>query len=370
MITATLNNVAINNYDSISVSHSLDTVSGVFSMITNGVALADLPYRVGDLCVITVDDTTVINGYIDIIESSYNKSTHKIMVKGRDRTADIIDSTIGGEYEFNTPITLVELIRQILIQSNLSTISVVSQVDATIRFSADELISAEVGGSIFELMSGYCAKKGLLITKTGDGNILLTRGVGVDSGFRLSNRIAGDTYNNILGAKSVIDHSDRYHSYTIVSGTNVAGSNLGGLGTTAAIVANIGTAVDDDVRSTRVMTMVADKPSDNPTLATKSAWVANVHRAKSFSYLATVQGHRDDVTGNVWYPNNRVYIEDDINNVYGKYLINSVTYNQSVNKGSTTDVGCVTPDAYSLVASEPQEQKQQSAASSFGDRFK
>jgi len=95
-ISISVNGQAFENFTSASVSIALDSISGSFNFTAVSTKGQLLPFRNGDACQILVDGEAVIDGFIEKLDYTYNAKSHSITVSGRDKTADLIDSTIKG----------------------------------------------------------------------------------------------------------------------------------------------------------------------------------------------------------------------------------------------------------------------------------
>lgn len=49
------------------------------------------PIRPGEECTLKLDDETVITGYVDDAEPTFDRQSHGISVRGRDATGDLVD---------------------------------------------------------------------------------------------------------------------------------------------------------------------------------------------------------------------------------------------------------------------------------------
>ncbi|TAN62608.1 MAG: hypothetical protein EPN20_10800, partial [Magnetospirillum sp.] len=83
-------------WKSVSIQMSLERLAGSFSVSaseswTEGGQLVTGPIRSGDGVAVSVDGETVITGYIDSAEPYYSTSDAGTRIRGRDRTADLVD---------------------------------------------------------------------------------------------------------------------------------------------------------------------------------------------------------------------------------------------------------------------------------------
>jgi prophage tail gpP-like protein len=299
------------------------------------------------------------------METEYDTESHQVIIQGRDKTADLIDSTLGDDVEFNTPITLVGVIEAVLKVAKITGIKVLNEVGNIDLFESSEKISAEIGVGVFELIEGYCRKRQVLLTSNGDGDLVITQGGGVDVGFTIINEAASPPMNNVIGARAIYNNTDRFNQYVVKSQGNASALLLSGVPSGAELTNASGVATDSAIRSSRILYQLAEKSSSSDQCSARATWQANINRTRGFSYLVTVQGHRDEATKIVWQFNRLIGVRDEYAGVSGKFLINSVNYKLNLNGGTVTTLGIVTKDAYTLQASEPVEQEETSKTGLF-----
>lgn len=357
MIQLEANGVPYSNFDDIEVITSLDNVSGGFSFTAYSDSVNSFPIKQDDVCRVLVDGTPVLTGRVEIITVGYDNDSHSITIQGRSKTADIIDSTVGDGVDFNAPITLIKLIEQILVKANITDIKVIDDVETIDPFTETEKISSHVGETVFSLMESYCRKRQVLITTNGVGDIVLTRASGQLEAFTLINKSNTPQRSNIKRASVTYDNTNRFNKYIIKSQGNVSGLGLAGLISAEQIVDQSGNAVDNDIRTARILYLLAEKSSTPEQCEERAVWQANINRARSFNYEVTAQGHTNVNTGNVWEFNKLISVDDDFAGVHGQFLVNSVSYRVALSEGSTVTLGIVTRDAYTLEPSTPATQK-------------
>lgn len=358
MIKLIVNSQEYTNFNHINVSTSLTTISGSFSFTAFTESKQPFPFRVNDPCTISVDGKTVLTGFIEVLESSYDTNIHSIVFTGRSKTADVIDSTLGRGVEFNTSITLKEAIEKVLSLAEINGIDVIDQVKDIAPFDKSEALSAEVGTTVFDLIEKYCRKRQVLITSNGDGDIVLTRSGLEQERFTLLNTFVSSDRNNILSGSVSFDVTGRFFRYFVQSSGNASVETEPPL-SDKELTDAFSTAIDEGdkdvgrIRTSRLSYMVAESSSTTGQCGPRAIWQANINRARSFKYEAIVQGFTNELTGNVWEPNFLVKVDDVFAGLSGQYLIESVSYNTTLDAGSTTTLSMVTPDAYKLIASEP-----------------
>ncbi len=394
-LSVNVNGGLIGNPISIDVSRALDEISGSFSFALENkgglvvgrnpatgrlITSTPLPIltplagtltivpQIGNTVQIFADGKTWLTGFIENIDITYDKGTHNVVYSGRSKTGDLIDTTLDStQIEFKTPISLKNLTIKILESVGLADrIKVVINAFTFIDdFKAGELIAGEVGQSVAEFLMEYAVKRQLLMGTDGSGNLVYSdKRSYVDSAFTLENKVglAGNNrFNNIESSHSTYDVSRRFRDYRCRSQTGVQQVKKVTAGSPAEITDSDGTAQDIQIREGRTLVFIAETTSDNIACTKRAEWTANRRRAESFKYSALVEGHsivKATGTGRlVWEPGSFVTVDDVYVTPLTRLLINSVHMRYHNTGGSHSEIGCITPDAYSLDASELQTVK-------------
>src|SRR6056297_2660353 len=105
-ITLEVNGIRYGNFTSINVYKSIETISGTFNFSATSDDVIVFPIQAGATCKVLVDNTAIITGFVENISVNYDSQSHNLQISGRDKTCDIIDSSVIGKKEFTGPITL------------------------------------------------------------------------------------------------------------------------------------------------------------------------------------------------------------------------------------------------------------------------
>jgi len=395
-------------------SKSIEDLCGTFSFSMSTSKDRRVPFKVNDECQVIVKNVPLLTGYIEAMNGSHSIDNHSISVSGRDRTCDIIDSTIQGNIDFKTPIKLVDLIGNVLAEGNLGFINVFNlsgrkliieevasnkkkpkvsaeflkklaeldrqkdkkEKDIALEKKAagiiddpilplNESVSAKVGENMFEFIEKYCRKKGVLITTDGYGDIVIIRaGMKYLDGVLL-NEINGKK-NNIISANISYDNSERFYRYICKSQGNPSVSALtedDGAGL-VEMESTIGEAIDSEIRNTRYLEFANETSSESTTNKDRAKWEANIRRARSKVYRCTTNRMFVDGEENVLYaPNIALYVKDDFWNIDSILLIKSVDFSVSIENGIQVTLVLVARDAYTL---EPSPEHNEELYNKFG----
>ena len=349
MITLEIEGTEFIGFQEATLSKSFDNASAEFTATISSTAPIENPIKVGDGVKVLVDGFIALTGFIDRVDGSFSPNDHTITVRGRDKTADLIDSTISEDISISTPTTLTKLAKQVI--SNIgSDIEVVSYIpDET--FDIDDDLTAQTGESAFDFIEGYCRKLQVIATTDGLGRLVFTRASSTaKAAVMLINQKDG-TQNKVLSGSFYIEHSQRFHKYTILSQGNAIGEiNLDlDIASPADMASRSFTVVDNDIRGSRVFNKNSEKSANQDQCESECKWNTNIKRARSFAYTATVAGHVMSPQTDMWRTNVVVHVIDDFVDLPSEYLlISDLTFNYSLADGSTTDITCVTSDAFTL----------------------
>lgn len=380
-----------------SIFRSIECISGNFTFSATSSPSDPFPIGVGLSCRVYIDSTMVLNGYIDSVDVSYDADSHNITIKGRDKTADLIDSTIIGVKEFQG-MNLIQVIQKILDDNNMDDIQIKNLAgDITAIFPDIDPAATPISQTRFAFIETYARKRQVLITTDGLGNITLVRGA-LGTSPAILQSVIGGAQNNIKSASVKYDLSKRFYQYTLQSQQNpsaisdteegdASNADTGGDANNPdesgdnddygqgeqpvdieTVVTQSGTAIDAAIRPSRVSETIARTCDSSVNLTQLAIWTANLARARSTEYELVVQGHyQDDAQTMVWQPNILVPIIDDFSDIDATMLVKSVEFKVSLSSGTTTTLCFVDSDAYTLeLEAESQTNKKKKRSNKLG----
>ena len=295
-----------------------------------------------------IDNNAVITGFVEAVSVSYDSGTHSLEISGRDKTCDIIDSSVIGKKEFSGPISLTQIITTSLSRNGITGISVINNAGTIANFEDSDLFGAEVGESLFGFLEKYARKRQVLLSSDGDGNIVLNRAGSAKALVALENIVGGQA-NNIKSASINYDFTQRFGKYIMQSQLNNSGL-LDFVGTSMDdVVSQTSEALDSKIRLSRQLELTSNSSDDSVTLKDLATWHSNLRRARGTTYNVVVQGfYQDEAKTRLWKNNELVQVVDNFADVSATLLIQSVEYNFNLNSGSTTNISLVDKDAYTL----------------------
>jgi len=326
------------------------------------------PLQAQQSCEITVEDTGVLSGFIEIIRVNSSSGEVKISAQGRDKICDLVDSTVDRSIfgAFVGPTTLKTICEQVISKLGITNISVIDNVGSgDTTFNSGDYIVAQTGESAFAFLERYARKKQVLLATDGSGNLTIERGSSSILDAQILNEF-DSLNNNVVSSSSSIDISKRFNKYITYSQYfNLFGNvDYDASSLTDALTNSKGEATDSDIRATRQYVFLPDTPLVVDGGNNRALWEANYKKAQSFAYECELSEYTYDGT-NIWPLNRLVKVIDDFANVNSYLLIDSVTFVQSLS-GNYTKLRLIPQDSYNLIIKEDYRQE---LAKSTGNAF-
>lgn len=350
MIQLEVNGEPYQLFTNASMEIRMDSLCRRFSF--NAVRTARLPFPLkgGESCRVLVDGHVALTGHIEKIDVDYSGTDHNISVQGRDRTADLLDSSLGAISTFSSHPTLKQAVELVVKHLGLG-LNVYDYVGEP-RSKTTDLPAPEPGQNAFEFLEKLARSRQVFLTSDQYGNILITRATATATApKRLQNIVERDD-NNILSASVSYDLTGRFYRYAVAS--SLSPLTIPDASVTPGQIANQSQEFfDKQVRVGRQLMITPKSSSTDSVNASRAAWEANIRKARSRVYSAVVDGFT--VGDRLWSVNELIEVADDFAGIHGRMLINSVEYRFN-DSGSLTTLSMVNQNAYTLELSEPQEQ--------------
>ena len=337
------------NFTEATCNIRLDALTNTFNF--EAVAPSDdpLPFKGGEACKVIVDGEVVLTGFIEIVAVTYDGTDHVIRVSGRDKTADLLDSTIDVIDDLRGDnLTLKTVIEKVISQLGLS-ISVIDQVNPD-PFSATEDVAApEPGENAFSFIEKYARKRQVLLTSNSDGNIVIATNTGQNAAGAVQHIIGADD-NNVIRSSFSFDITGRYNAYKAASGLNPVALNQAGDSDLASLVNQSGGVFDSTIRRGRQLILISETPFSDSNCIERAKWEADIRKARGLAYSASVNGFRVGVDdGDLWQINRIYQIVDDFVGKIEPMLCNSIIFTFDLEGGRQTTLGFVGQKAYTLI---------------------
>ena len=327
------------------VSLRLDSLSSTFSFQATSEDGNPLPVREGDPCVIYVDGDKVLTGSIEMLEGSASSSSHSILVTGRDKTGDLLDSTLDTISDLSAPITLISIIRKVIDQLGLD-IAVIDHASPKPFNEAEDVVSPEPGQNAWEFIQKYANKRQVLLTSDEEGDIQIRSSDPVDEGAVIRHLLKSDQ-NNAVSSNFTSDSTGRYNLYKMSSSLNPVALNSAGVADLDSLVDQSGREIDSDIRQGRQLVLIAEASFSNEQSKPRATWEANLRKSRGVTYSCVVQGFSVDESG-LWFINTLVSIRDDFWGINASMLLNTINFSFTLSGGSKSQLGFVNKNSYTL----------------------
>lgn len=343
-----VNGIQYNNFESASCEIRLDALSNTFSFEAVAAEGEPLPFKGGEPCLVLVNDEVVLTGNIEVITVDYNASDHVIFIQGRDKTGDLLDSTLNP-VDIITGITLKELIEVVLDQIQLN-IDVIDLVNPAPFNEAEDLASIESGDNAFSFIEKYARKRQVLLTSDENGNVVINTNSGEPAPGAVQH-IIGSSDNNILASSFNFDTTGRFNIYKFASQLSVPTLNAAGEISFSSVVDQSSEVFDPNIRIGRQLVLVSEVPNSDLSNESRAKWEADIRRARGLFYAVTVHSYQVDPTdgdSDLWRTNKLYQVIDDFLGKQQRMLCNSVTYTFDLEAGEQTALGFVDEKTYTL----------------------
>lgn len=296
-------------WTSVHIHQSLDAIADSFDLTLTeqwAEGQADIPIKMGSPCDVWIDDTKLITGYVDDVNTTYDSQQHSIQVTGRSKTGDLVHcSNAATRKQFNNR-TLLWMAQEL---AKPFGIAVSSDVAITKQYQTRVI---EEGETIAEFLDEMARTQAVMMTATPEGNLLFTR----TGKTRIQTPLMlGD---NIFSAASTFSALDRFSVYYIT------GQSFGNDNTNGAAAAHIKGESKDIVMRYRP-TVVTESGTMTPGFVNQLAvWKRNRQYGRSKQVRYTVRGWKHDA--GLWAKNCLVQIKDNWVGINDWWLISTVDF--------------------------------------------
>lgn len=278
----------------VSVTRSIEQIANSFDLeVTErwpGQA-ASRPMKPGERCTLKLDGETVITGYVDDVESTYDHQSHGIAVRGRDATGDLVDCSAVHKTGQWAQAPLDRIAADLCAPFG---IAVTVETDVGAPFSSFKI---EPGETVFECLERAARLRAVLLVADGEGNLVVTR-----AGTERSDTALVEG-RNILSANGQFSWRERFSAYTVLGQDKLA---LDG-DAEPNHAAPAATVQDATISRHRPRIVLADDHGGRERFRDRAEWEKNVRMGRALRGAITVQGWRDGA-GNLWRPNTLVSV--------------------------------------------------------------
>lgn len=319
-------------WKSVRIERGIEQIAGTFELsVTDRWAEQSTVRQInpGQPCQVTIDAATVITGYIDTVEPSYDSGQHSITVTGRDRTGDLVDcAAIHGSGQWSGR-RLDQIAADLCVPFGIKVLRDTDVGSAFVQFAIED------SESVFECLERAARMKAVLLVSDGHGNLVLTR---ANRGAPVATLVQGE---NILAGRGEYSWRER-HSWYIVKSQGIGDDEFNG----GVVAQQRAEARDSNVDRYRPLIILAEDQGTGANLGQRARWERNVRMGRANRATVTVQGWAYE--GALWQPNTMVrltspmlYADDDL-------LVVATTFTLD-DRGARTELQLTRREAFDLV---------------------
>ncbi|MGN9216591.1 phage baseplate assembly protein [Escherichia coli] len=285
-------------WTSVSVTRSIESVAGYFELGVNVPPGTDLSgLAPGKAFTLEIDGQIVCTGYIDSRRRQMTADSMKIIIAGRDKTADLIDCAAvysGGQWKNRT---LEQIARDLCAPYGVTVRWELSDKESSAAFPGFTLDHSE---TVYEALVRASRARGVLMTSNAAGELVFSRAASTAT----DELVLGE---NLLTLDFEEDFRDRFSEYTVKGYARTNGAEGDDIDA-KSIVSRKGTATDSDVTRYRPMIIIADSKITAKDAQARALREQRRRLAKSITFEAEIDGWtRKD--GQLWMPNLLVTID-------------------------------------------------------------
>lgn len=351
-VVVILDGVPFQGWKRVHISQSFDKATGEGSLTISPQPGNPLPADVGSTCQIILAGRPVITGSVHEVSGSHGWEDHDIELSIRDKTQDLIDSTVGPGLEFKPPVKLKQVADKTLSHMGLSGIKVIDNVGPPPYRQGGELPIATLTEYGHDWLDKWAKKRQVVLNTDGKGNLVIDRNQKKRGAGGLFKLFEDSPINNVK--KASYKNSDKgRHNETNCAGqksTNDPYWETRPKGDEPAqanpLSENVGKAKDSSVRPERKIHYRARHGVEGKTPKDAARWRANLARARNYTYEATVSGF-EMAPGELWWPGVIIPVRDDHFLISDEMFVKEVTFEKTWDGGAVTTVHCTAQDAFS-----------------------
>lgn len=300
------------------------------------------PIKQGDACELFLDDHSAIVGFVDSVERSFDATSRRVSISGRDRTADLVDCSAANKGDATGTLNGQSLMQIAQLMCEPFGIPVRASAESVAAAAQPfKSFAIEPGETRWECVERAARQRALLLMADGLGGLLITRAS------TLLYPVALVEGENILSATLRRDHSARFRRYIALG----QGKSNEWDDTGAAHLKS--SKVDTGIRSPRTLIFQAEDLADGISLDDRCTWERNVRRGRANSITIRVQGF-GTARGGLWPPNVLVRCKLPSFDIEQTLLLVDVSHSID-ESGSFSELTISPRTAYDLLPEKPSE---------------
>lgn len=336
-ITVAINGQTYDGWKTARVTRDIGAMGADFELsVTERWAVGgqgDKPWQIKtfDACTVSIGGDTVLTGYVDRYNPSFDASSHSVRIIGRSKTEDVIDcmpDIPGGQYNGYK----LDKIAKAVCGPFGVTVKVADGTDLGEAFPNATIEKTETA---FEFIDKLCGLRGVLAFDDEDGNLVLAQAGAAGSAGAL---VQGGKNGNILAGTAELAGDKRFQQYVVIAQAPLAFDGQD------AQLQVIGTAKDSGVPRFRRFVESAQDPADISRAKLRALWRAAHNYGEGTQATITVQGWRQ-AGGDIWKVNQLTQVNSPYLQIDQQLLIGRVSFLLD-DRGSRTELLVAPPQAF------------------------
>lgn len=315
--------VAWTAWTRIVINYSATDAARVFALTASDDTTASWQWMPNSEVKVFAGGDMVLNGFLEVVNPSFDAAHHKIELSGRSRSADTIDSSAEHETGEFRDMTVLDIAKALDKQG--------------VGFSTDQklkkipLFRVNSGETVFEALERACRHEHLVLQGQADGSIKITKGGKTRVNTPLIEGV------NIKIGSATFDVSKKHSDYKI-KGQRAIGKHLSGALTIER------SSKDTNVKRYRPKHVHTETDTDEGRAQKRADRERDRQHGESIKAEITVVGWRDD-NGRLWEANTLVFVYSPRLNLEQDLLIQSVSLSQDGTQGTIARLSLVHPKA-------------------------
>lgn len=273
----------------------------------------DIPRRVhpGDVCEVYIGGDKVLTGYVDATPISYDGTSVTVGVRGRSKTADLVDcAAVNSPGQWRA----AKLERIAAELAKPYSVEVTSEVDTGAALTH----AIEQGETVFESIERMLKLRQQLATDDAEGRLVF-----IEVGSTGTATTALELGENILRCDAPLDYKDVFTEYVVKGQRPGSDDEFGD-----TVAGETATITDDTISRRRVLVIKQGGESTSASATDRVRYERAHRKAKALETTYTVNGWRQ-ADGTLWKHNMLVRVRDGAVGFDDEFVIAEIQYQLS-----------------------------------------
>ena len=289
----------------------------------------------GDAVEVKIGKDLMITGHVDATPIDYDADSITIMIRGRSKTADLVDCAADNPDEKGQFKGL---------KAEAIAAKIAKQYGVNVKAEANTGAAitdyqVQQGETAFEGLDRIAQQRQILISDNGAGDVVL---LSAGSGGKAKSAL--ELGVNILSASAGFDFSEVYSEIKVKGQKSRGGDDADWDDKSAAGLSSQGKATDNSLKRRRVLVVRQSGQADAGTCQKRADHEQRVRAAKAGEVRYKVAGWRQ-ANGALWQANQTVAIKDSIMQIEKELLISEIIYTLD-DSGMVCEMVCISPEAF------------------------